>query len=192
MWQEGRKEYFETALSDFTFDVAAGGAIRHLVDRGYSVEQMMKELSYPVPRTRVEKAVYRYMTESGILLKKLPLEENIMRTHILQAGDGTGLAAKWMKCLEENSTDASYMECPFGIWKKQNPKQMEQVFSCLNSREREYLKGILWEPQKMYHRLTERMQEIAAKLVKHRVEDSGQGWKFYFLKSQDIIIIKQT
>ena len=42
MMQENRPKYFEAALSDFVFDVAAGGAIRHLVDRGYSVEQMMK------------------------------------------------------------------------------------------------------------------------------------------------------
>lgn len=191
MWQEGGKEYFETALSDFTFDMAAGGAIRHLVDRGYSVEQMMKELSYPVPRSRVEQAVYRYMTESGILLKALPLKENIMRTYTLPTGAGTGFAVKWMKCLEENSVDASYMECPFGIWKKQNPKQMEQVFSCLNSREQDYLDGILWEPQTMYHRLTDRMQEIAVKLVKHGIEESDAGWKFYFLKSQEILVIKE-
>jgi len=64
---DGRKEYFEAALSDFVFDVAAGGAIRHLTDRGYSVEQIMRELSYPVPRDRVEKAVYRHLTESRIL-----------------------------------------------------------------------------------------------------------------------------
>ena len=51
--KDGNERYFEAALSDFVFDVAAGGAIRHLTDRGYSVEQIMRELSYPVPRIKV-------------------------------------------------------------------------------------------------------------------------------------------
>ena len=29
--------YFQKALSDFTYDAASGGAIRHLTDTGYTV-----------------------------------------------------------------------------------------------------------------------------------------------------------
>ena len=47
MLKEGKEGYFEAALSDFAFDVAAGGAIRHLVDRGYSVGQIVKETVLP-------------------------------------------------------------------------------------------------------------------------------------------------
>ena len=80
--KEEKKGYFEAALSDFVFDVAAGGAIRHLADRGHSVEQIMDELSYPVPRAKVEKAFYRYLLESGILIKRLP-DENAERQILL-------------------------------------------------------------------------------------------------------------
>jgi len=38
--EEPKQEYFKKSLSDFTFDMASGGAIRHLADRGYTVEQI--------------------------------------------------------------------------------------------------------------------------------------------------------
>ena len=54
---EGRQKYFDEALSDFVHDAASGGAIRHLVDLGYSLTQIMQALSYPTPRERVQKTV---------------------------------------------------------------------------------------------------------------------------------------
>ena len=74
-------KYFEEALSNFVHDVASGGAIRHLVESGYSVNQIMERLDYPTPRERVEKTVYQYMTESGILLSQLPVKEEMMEKH---------------------------------------------------------------------------------------------------------------
>ena len=85
---EGRQKYFDEALSDFVHDAASGGAIRHLVDLGYSLTQIMQALSYPTPRERVQKTVYRYMLESGMLLKMLPgLEEGVFTLVSLQARD---------------------------------------------------------------------------------------------------------
>lgn len=176
--QENRPKYFEAALSDFVFDVAAGGAIRHLVDRGYSVEQMIKELDYPVPRAKVEKAVYRYMTESGILLSELPIETETLHIHFLQEKTKEKLLEKLVKRLEESGGDNFYMECPFGAWMKKDEKKLQQVMSCLTNREREYILGIRWEQDIMYHRLNSRMREIAMKLVMHTEEE----WRFYFLE----------
>ena len=78
-------KYFEEALSNFVHDVASGGAIRHLVDSGYSVDQIKERLDYPTPRERVEKTVYKYMTESGILLSQLPVKEEMMEKHFLKS-----------------------------------------------------------------------------------------------------------
>lgn len=44
---EAKNKYFEQALSDFTFDVSCGVAIRHLVDLEYSVKQIMQNISQP-------------------------------------------------------------------------------------------------------------------------------------------------
>lgn len=174
-----KREYFQAALSDFVFDVAAGGAIRHLVDRGHSVEQIMKELDYPVPRTKVEKAVYRYMTETGILIAKLPPEDDNVRIHLLHEKDGKKLHEAIIRYSEEYGIENSYMECPFRKWIKDDKCKLQQVISCLTSREQEYILGICWEQNVMYHRLNERMREIGIKLSMHTDEE----WKFYFIES---------
>lgn len=174
---DGKESYFQAALSDFTFDVAAGGAIRHLTDRGYSVEQIMRELSYPVPRARVEKAVYRHLLESRILLSELPAEDGTMRIKHLQGEKTAHFPERFAKAIAESGEKNAYMECPFGAWIKKDEKRLEQSFACLTNREREYLLGICWEKDIMYHRLNDRMREIGLKLVR----GTEEAWRFYFL-----------
>lgn len=175
--QEKNTGYFEAALSDFVFDVAAGGAIRHLTDRGYSVEQIMKELDYPVPRAKVEKAVYRHLTQSGILLGKLPAETIERRIHLLQESTKEKLIVAMAEYIGLFGVENSYMECPFGQWMKNDEKKLHQITACLTSREQEYILGIRWEQNVMYHRLNGRMREIGMKLVMHTDEE----WRFYFI-----------
>ena len=160
----------------FTFDVAAGGAIRHLTDRGYSVEQIMRELSYPVPRARVEKAVYRHLLESRILLTELPTENNAVRIKFLQGDKSAHFPEKLANAIAESGEKNAYMECPFGAWMKKDERCLEQNFACLTGREREYLLGIRWEKDIMYHRLNDRMREIGVKLVR----GTEEAWGFYF------------
>ena len=49
-----RNGFFNQALADFTFDVACGAAIRHLMDSGYSAEQIHNRLDYPVSIDRIQ------------------------------------------------------------------------------------------------------------------------------------------
>lgn len=177
---DGKESYFQAALSDFTFDVAAGGAIRHLTDRGYSVEQIMRELSYPVPRARVEKAVYRHLLESRILLPELPAENNTVRIKFLQGEKTVRFPEMLAKTIVESGEENAYMECPFGAWMKKDEKRLEQNLVCLTGREREYLLGICWEKDIMYHRLNDRMREIGLKLVK----GTEEAWGFWFLSGK--------
>lgn len=174
--KDGSEGYFEAALSDFVFDVAAGGAIRHLTDRGYSVEQIMRELSYPVPRFKVEKAVYRHLTESAVLLSKLPTGEGNKRIKMIQGEKGAGFPQRLVEAIAESGEANAYMECPFGGWRKKDEKRLMQTIACLTNREQEYLLGIRWEQDMMYHRLNDRMREIAIKLVRN----TEWVWKFYF------------
>ena len=172
--------YFQAALSDFMFDVAAGGAIRHLTDRGHSVEQIMKELDYPVARSKVEKAVYRHLMESGILMSGLPAENEKIRIHHLQTDaekDRNKFKTSLVNHIETYGEKNSYMECPFGLWMKNDEKKLQQVMTVLSSREKEYILGIKWEHNMMYHRLNDRMREIAMKLG----TDTCEEWKFFFL-----------
>lgn len=178
---EGQKGgYFQVALSDFMFDVAAGGAIRHLTDRGHSVEQIMKELDYPVARSKVEKAVFRHLVESGILMSGLPKEDEKMQILHLRTDvekDRNKFRAALVKHIEKYGETNSYMECPFGLWMKNDEKKLHKVMEVLTSREKEYILGICWEHKMMYHRLNDRMREIGMKLG----ADTGEEWSFFFI-----------
>ena len=61
--QENR--HFNEALENFTREFAYAGAIRHLVDRGYDTERIIKEMNYPLKREVIEKMVERARNENS-------------------------------------------------------------------------------------------------------------------------------
>ena len=64
--------YFQKALSDFTYETASGGAIRHLTDSGYTVQQITEHLDYPTPYERVQKTVWEQLLARGVILRERP------------------------------------------------------------------------------------------------------------------------
>lgn len=67
--------YFRNALSGFTTEVACGGAVRHLTDIGYTLDQIVDRLDYPAPRAKVQRIMMEYLYESRVLLREEPSEK---------------------------------------------------------------------------------------------------------------------
>lgn len=170
--------YFDAALSDFMFDMASGGAIKHLADRGYSVDQIMNTLAFPTPRDRVEKTVYQHMLDTGML--KLSLEEENMTLRPITQKKEYELNHFLSEHIRRNGEEASFLLCPFGAWLKKDRDQLLKLLACLTGREREYILGIRWEQNKMYHILNSRMLEIGVQLALY----SEMEARFYFLKEK--------
>lgn len=53
--------YFNEALSNFAKDFAYSGAIRHLVDKGYTAERIIREFRYPLSDESIKKMVNDYL-----------------------------------------------------------------------------------------------------------------------------------
>ena len=68
----GENRCFEKALSDFAYETASGGAIRHLADSGYTVRQIMEKLDFPTPYERVQKTVWEHLVRQGTILLEKP------------------------------------------------------------------------------------------------------------------------
>lgn len=68
----GEQEYFKNALANFMFDAASGGAIRHLADRGYTAEEILKKLDFPTPYDRIQQTIWQHFLDKGILLLEEP------------------------------------------------------------------------------------------------------------------------
>lgn len=66
------QDFFRDALSDFTFEAASGGAIRHLADLGYTVKQISEKLTYPTPYERVRGAVWKHLLDKKVILTQEP------------------------------------------------------------------------------------------------------------------------
>lgn len=67
-----KENYFQKALSNFTFEVASDGAIRHLAGHGYTVPQISKKLNFPTPYERIQRIVWESMLDNRILLLEEP------------------------------------------------------------------------------------------------------------------------
>lgn len=156
----GAKDIFEHALSNFMFDAASGGAIRHLVDKGHSVEQIMGELDFPTPRDRVEKTVYQYMKDSRLLLVQPPFCLDTAQKMTYTIHDSKSLQKLLLEHIHLNEKENSYLECPFR-------SLVRCDLSYLTKREQEYLTGIPFEPGILYHRLNSRMFDIGLQLALH-------------------------
>ena len=66
------QNFFRNALSDFTFEAASGGSIRHLADLGYTVKQISEKLTYPTPYERVRGAVWKHLLDRRVVLVQEP------------------------------------------------------------------------------------------------------------------------
>ncbi len=66
------RKYFKKALADFALDMAGGDAIRSMTDRGYTVKQIMEQLTFPMPRERVQAVMWRHLLDIGAVLLEEP------------------------------------------------------------------------------------------------------------------------
>lgn len=56
---------FEDALQNFVKGFAYTGAVKHLLNRGYSVERIMKEYDYRLSREEIERIAEEVRLENG-------------------------------------------------------------------------------------------------------------------------------
>lgn len=209
--EERRKkepDYFGEALADFAHDMASGGAIRHMVNLGYSVDEIKRRLDFPTSRERVRRTVDEYLRGCKILLEELPVAEEDLKTETLRRPSPSELTRRVRDLIDRNGEENSYVSCPYGLlffdrksalaraglryegaagMDREQKDRIESLLSCLTGREREYLLGIPWERKIMYHRLNGRMTEISLELALHsEVEQS-----FYFLKTGEKISVER-
>ncbi len=167
----GENRYFNEALSGFAHDIASGAAIRHLIDKGYSITRIMDSLTYPTPRERVEKTALRYMLDSGILLERA--ENNDKNTDKVNTKSyfvlKTSIGEAWAelgKVIAAWGRKNSYVKLPLRALREQ-PLYMAE----LSMREREYILDIPDKNDEIYHRLSENMEEISVNLAVHKKLD---------------------
>lgn len=215
----GENRYFQKALSDFTYETASGGAIRHLADSGYTVRQIAEGLDFPTPYERVQKTVWEHLLgQKTILLEKPGSGEGKEAVHYVREYDRYGKAsfrrvvvredgesvADWtvhtlgerktaeafaallQDKLNANNEEYAYTSLDFGIMLRKNPAQYEAMCSVLDDRQQEYVAGLPWKAQRVYHKLDPHGRNILEQLY-----GAGQyQGECFFLKTREILRIE--
>lgn len=140
------QDYFKDALSNFTFEAASGGAIRHLTDLGYTVNQIAERLSFPTPYERIQKVVWEHLIDTETILLEEPGSgrQRSKVTYVKDYGKygrasfrqvvhpsesdklihwgeerwqgNKSFSVDLMKRCTENEEKYSYMSCDFGLY----------------------------------------------------------------------------
>lgn len=162
---EKKNQYFNQALSNFMHDMASGAAIRHLADSGYTVKQIAEKLSYPTSYEQIGKTVWAHFLETGVVaLEKPPTEPVIERiTYVKEYGKyGRTYFRQKKERIEQPVRE--YVSCDFGKRRYQNEEKFLKSLEGLWERDREYILGLPWPLQTVYHVLDERMERISEML----------------------------
>lgn len=158
--QGGVSRAFEQVLSDFTFDAACGGAIRHLAGLGYTAKEVHERLSFPVSYERVRQAYTKYLLDEGILLKEKPDAHKTREQYVYVQEEGKYGKKSFRRVAKEpeaeEKKERTYVACDFG--RIRTKEEFEALG--LHAKQREYLEGICWEPRVMYHLMDDRMRGI--------------------------------
>ena len=208
--REQNNNYFKDALSDFAYDMAVGAQIRHLTDLGYTINQIITELSLTVPYRKVQESITQRLRETGVLISDQPGSSAHAKPEFVREYDSYGRASFRQVATEKGE------RAPI-LWKEQfcspssgrellsflnrkteengedvsyiscdfgvDKQKMPSILSVLELRQQEYIQGILWEKSRMYHRLTPRMRELVARLYDRGLYE-GEA---YFEKTEEHI-----
>ncbi len=79
------EDHFAKALRNFTMDAAAGDAIRHLTDRGYTLSQVRETLSFPAPSEYIAKVMWERLIETHKILLVDPVQTPAGEARVLSA-----------------------------------------------------------------------------------------------------------
>ena len=154
-------KYFEKALNNFISDFAEGDAIRKFADRGYSVREIMENLSFPLPKEKVAEIVWKHYVDTGVICLDKP-EGNIAKRKVsyVREYDKYGRSS-FRQVVEETQGDSrEYVECDFGLRKYQKPDEYNKWLNSLDTKDRDYIEGLPWPVGKVYHVNDERISRI--------------------------------
>lgn len=108
------QEYFKKALSNFTYEIASGEAIRHLADQGYTIKQIIKTLDFPTSYEKVQHTVWEHFQHTGILLSEEPgSEKQSQNTTFIKEYNSYGKPSFRQIVLPDNSKPISWIEKTF-------------------------------------------------------------------------------
>lgn len=140
-------ETFHKTLGNFIHDFASGDAVRHLADNGLTVDEIVKRLDFPTPKTKVAEIVFQHYIDKGKITLTKPEGAIKSVTYVKEQGEfGRVSMRQVVKTIETNPED--YVLCDFG-------KQMYKAGKISNpdsltERAKRHLEALPWPLQEVW------------------------------------------
>lgn len=150
---------FNKALGNFINDAAAGGAVRHLADLGYSISRIEEEINYPISKEKIA----QYMWEHYLNIGKISLEEPQPvheKASFVKEQDEFGRISFRRVTETVDNSDKEYVQCEFGKELYKNTAEFKSFLERLEPGDREYITLMPWPLTTVYHELDARMRRI--------------------------------
>lgn len=150
---------FNKALSNFINDAAAGGAVRHLADLGYSISQIADNLDYPIPREKIAGYMWEHFVNTGKICLEEPKQTQDVANFVKEQDSFGRISFRRVVTTVDNS-HKQYVKCEFGKLLYKKDEKFLQALQKLEEGDKEYVELLPWPLTPVYHELDERMNRI--------------------------------
>ncbi|WP_036948537.1 hypothetical protein [Pseudobutyrivibrio ruminis] len=150
---------FNKALSNFINDAAAGGAVRHLADLGYSISQIADNLDYPIPREKIAGYMWEHFVNTGKICLEEPKQTQDIASFVKEQDSFGRISFRRVVTTVDNSYK-QYVKCEFGKFLYKKDEKFLQTLQKLEEGDKEYIELLPWPLTPVYHELDERMNRI--------------------------------
>ncbi len=210
------QKYFKQAISNFTYEAACGGAIRHLADLGYSVRKIMEQLSFPVPYERVQKTVWEHFLEKGVLLLEEPGKGKVREeaAYVKEYNQYGRASFRRVITGEKDAGVIHFKERHFDVTrdgdfrgyfirkckenemdgyvsldfgkKDTNEMSIKEILPVLDACQRDYMEGLFGEKKESVYH---RINTLMRDIVIQLYENGKYHGICYFIKTEEMIIL---
>ena len=152
---------FNKALGNFINDAAAGGAVRHLADLGYSISRIAEEIDYPVSKEKIAQFMWEHFLNIGKISLEEPQPVHEKASFVKEQDEFGRISFRRVVETVDNS-DKEYVQCEFGKELYKNTEEFKSFLERLEPADREYIQLMPWPLTPVYHELEERMKRIVS------------------------------
>jgi len=152
--------YFQKALAKFTVEFAAGDAIRLLSDKGFNVEEIHDKLSFPVARKTIGELVWSHYLDNGTICLFDPERQSKKLVTSYKKVQNSYGKVSFLQVQKDIRLTGEYVRCDFGKRLYCNREEFLDRINRLDERDRNYVLGLPWPLEPVYHIKDERMMRI--------------------------------
>lgn len=158
---------FRRSLINFTNDFANGDAIRSLANKGMTVNEIAENLTFPAAISVIQNTVWKHYLNTGVIKLEEPEDDKgvaqITSEFVLER-DRYGKSSFRKVERQLSEMPVKYVACDFGKRIYQDRDLFLKDLENLEKSDMDYILGLPWPIERVYHILDARMERINANL----------------------------